>query len=875
MSEVLNIKINNELMSVDLVLLDEKDNLIHPSIRKSFVNHFRDIQEGKIYRIKYFGVVENKDAYRIVNHKYMIRFYATTSVKLLETNDELIAKQKFELVPFDELKYLADKNTTLIDHGGTYQSQRIGGNQNPSSSLLPMSHPMKLDFPRFSGGEPVKLWFGFKKVKKQGCSDWKSLVQTMHARFGSTAYDDPMEMLTRLRQTTSMAMYKAQFEVLSNRIKGLSASHKLSCFLSRLKDEIRLPVRMLNPQSLNEAFGLSKIQEEYNCSYKRSSKVQLGLVKPLMLGPPKVTPLVDSRNTRLPIKRISPAQMEERKKKGLCYNCDEKWGPGHKCKYAMLFLLDCVEFMLEVNLGVHITELEEGNGISVFVHTLHCQENNVEDAGITLYALSGTLTSSTMRVMGKVRHKSLVILIDSSSTHNFVDTSLFSQLHIPVDASQILEVKVANGTQWLSTLGVIQWDFKLLTMCYSYAQKFVMLHGLRGASTHIQEGTQFLKEPVAELLLEFDAVFATPVGLPPIRGHENQIKLKEGAQDIYQRPYRYPYYQKNTPKAAHAFEMLKDVVSCHLVLALPDFTKPFTVECDASGLGLGAVLMQDHMLIAYHSQTLKGNKLSLSTYEKEFLALVVAVKKWRPYLLGRPFVIKTNHQSLKYLLEQRVGTPAQQRWITKLLGYAFIVEYKQGRENVVADALSRRQGEEVVTSCSVSVPSEPATSASSVPTAFKGTLCMISFPTPTWLSDLKLSYTILVDRLTKYVHFMPLSHPYTATKVANLYLQFVFKLHGMPSTIVNDRDPVFTSLFWKELMRLQGVTLAMSSYHPQTEVVNKSLEHYLRAFAADKPNTWVEWLPLTDFWFNTNFHISSKMTPFEALYGYPPPRVLD
>ncbi|KAK9987794.1 hypothetical protein SO802_028033 [Lithocarpus litseifolius] len=115
MWEVLNIKTNNELMSVDLVLLDEKDNLIHASIRKSFVNHFRDIQEGKIYRIKYFGVVKNKDAYRIVNHKYMIRFYATTSVKLLEKNDELIAKQKFELVPFHELKYLADKNTTLTD----------------------------------------------------------------------------------------------------------------------------------------------------------------------------------------------------------------------------------------------------------------------------------------------------------------------------------------------------------------------------------------------------------------------------------------------------------------------------------------------------------------------------------------------------------------------------------------------------------------------------------------------------------------------------------------------------------------------------------------------------------------------------------------
>lgn len=126
-------------------------------------------------------------------------------------------------------------------------------------------------------------------------------------------------------------------------------------------------------------------------------------------------------------------------------------------------------------------------------------------------------------------------------------------------------------------------------------------------------------------------------------------------------------------------------------------------------------------------------------------------------------------------------------------------------------------------------------------------------------SHLKSMMFVVVDRLTKYAYLMHLSYPYTTAKVANLYLQFVFKLHGMPSTIVSDRDHVFTSLSWKELMRLQGVTLSMSSsYHPQangqTEVVNKSLEHYLRAFAANKPNTWVEWLPLAEYWFNTNFH---------------------
>ena len=81
-------------------------------------------------------------------------------------------------------------------------------------------------------------------------------------------------------------------------------------------------------------------------------------------------------------------------------------------------------------------------------------------------------------------------------------------------------------------------------------------------------------------------------------------------------------------------------------------------------------------------------------------------------------------------------------------------------------------------------------------------------------------------------------------------------------------------------MKLQGIGLAMSSsYHPQsdgqTEVVNKSLEHYLRAFVADRPQAWVDCLPLAEFWFNTNFHSSIKLTPFEALYGYPPPKLVD
>ena len=108
----------------------------------------------------------------------------------------------------------------------------------------------------------------------------------------------------------------------------------------------------------------------------------------------------------------------------------------------------------------------------------------------------------------------------------------------------------------------------------------------------------------------------------------------------------------------------------------------------------------------------------------------------------------------------------------------------------------------------------------------------------------------------------------------------VFKLHGMPKTIVSDRGSIFTAHFWQELFKLQGIELAMFlTYHPQsdgqTEVMNRSLEQYLRAFVGDKPSAWADWLHLAKYWFNTNFHTSTKLTLFEAFYGIPPPSLLD
>lgn len=138
---------------------------------------------------------------------------------------------------------------------------------------------------------------------------------------------------------------------------------------------------------------------------------------------------------------------------------------------------------------------------------------------------------------------------------------------------------------------------------------------------------------------------------------------------------------------------------------------------------------------------------------------------------------------------------------------------------------------------------------------------------------------VVVDRLSKYAHFVALKHPYTALTVAKVFMAQIVRLHGIPSSIISDRDKVFLSSFWKALFQLQRTKLCMSSsYHPQTdgqtEVVNRTLEQYLRCFTSEQPNKWLDWLPWAEYSYNTSVHTSTKISPFEAVYGIPPPTLL-
>lgn len=145
---------------------------------------------------------------------------------------------------------------------------------------------------------------------------------------------------------------------------------------------------------------------------------------------------------------------------------------------------------------------------------------------------------------------------------------------------------------------------------------------------------------------------------------------------------------KWSDKARKAFNQLQVALSTNPVLAFPNFEIPFVVETDACDVGIKAVLLQLEHPISYSSKKMSLLRQRASTYSKELWALTESVQKWRHYLLGNEFTIRTDHCSLKNLLAQSIQSPEQQYFLTRLLGFTFKIVYKKGKDNIVADALS-------------------------------------------------------------------------------------------------------------------------------------------------------------------------------------------
>ena len=153
--------------------------------------------------------------------------------------------------------------------------------------------------------------------------------------------------------------------------------------------------------------------------------------------------------------------------------------------------------------------------------------------------------------------------------------------------------------------------------------------------------------------------------------------------------------KKNVPfkweeKQEKAFKLIKEKLTNAPLLILPNFAKIFEIECDASGIGIGGVLMQGGWPVAYFSEKLSGAALTYPTYDKELYVLVRTLETWQHYLWPKEFVIHIDHESLKYLKSQHKLSRRHARWVEFIETFLYVIRYKQGKENVVADALSRK-----------------------------------------------------------------------------------------------------------------------------------------------------------------------------------------
>ena len=335
-------------------------------------------------------------------------------------------------------------------------------------------------------------------------------------------------------------------------------------------------------------------------------------------------------------------------------------------------------------------------------------------------------------------------------------------------------------------------------------------------------------------------------------------------------------------------------------MCIRDSSKTFEIECDASGVGIGAVLMQDRKPIAYFSEKLGGATLNYPTYDQELYALVRALQTWQHYLWPKEFVIHTDHQSLKHLKGQQKLNKRHARWVEFIETFPYVIKYKQGKDNVVADALSRRyvllsaletkllgfefikdlyatdsDFKEVFIKCSKTAHGKYYQASGFL--FFDNRLCVpqcslrelflreahggglmghfgvkkthkvvnehfywprlmkdvewicgrcvvckkaksksknqglysaLPIPSHPWV-DISMDFVlglprsksgrdsifVVVDRFSKMAHFIPCHKTDDAVQVADLFFREIVRLHGMPKTIVSDRDAKLLSYF--------------------------------------------------------------------------------
>nr|GEW22837.1 putative reverse transcriptase domain-containing protein [Tanacetum cinerariifolium] len=478
--------------------------------------------------------------------------------------------------------------------------------------------------------------------------------------------------------------------------------------------------------------------------------------------------------------------------------------------------------------------------------------------------------------------KALVTNLDMSNAYH-LKTYGQSERTIQTLEDMLRACMIDFGKGWVKHLPLVEFSLELprelsrvhhtfhvlnLKKCYADEPLAMSLEGV-----HIDDTLQFVEEPVEIMEREIKRLNYVIDSNSIHVDHAKKIKKYEWGME-----------------EEEAFQTLKQKSCSAPILSFPEGTENFVVYCDASLKGFGAVLMQREKVIAYAYRQLKKHEENYTTHDLELSAVVFALRLWRHYLYGTKCTMYTDHKSLQYILDQKELNMRQRRWIklflTMITKFVTILAEVMKEENVKAENLRRDMimHESHKSKYSIhpgsnkmyqdlkklywwlNMKADIATFVSKCLTCAKvkaehqkpsGLLQQPEIPKWKWekitmdfVSRLPRTLSgydsiwVIVDRLTKSAHFFSMKKTDNIEKLAQLYLKEIVCRHGVPVSIISDRD------------KTDG----------QSERTIQTLKDMLRACVIDFCNSWDRHLPLVEFSYNNSYHASIKAAPFKALY---------
>lgn len=285
---------------------------------------------------------------------------------------------------------------------------------------------------------PATAWFQWAKINNI-ISTWPAFLTSLREQFSSSLFSDPQGSLSKLTQTTTVVAFQALFEELMNQVRGIPEHLLINFFITGLKSDIRRELSISLPTSLMQAFALAQAykarldetKSEFRYGFRWPTKATpLNSIQPsqpmqttspsslrlqALPSVPPSAPLLPS--PQIPIKRMIPSENKEKWDLGLCYTCDKKWPPNHGCRNNFLLLFGADDNAEYESIEPAFTTVGD--------------ETTFGDIS-SLHSLSGSITPRSLHLTGSINGHQVRVIVDSDSTHNFIQPSIVESLKLPL-----------------------------------------------------------------------------------------------------------------------------------------------------------------------------------------------------------------------------------------------------------------------------------------------------------------------------------------------------------------------------------------------------------------------------------------------------------